>query len=259
MNDLLTFIICCLSQVILFYYFIFSYPSIFTTTAKRSWILTLLASILMSLGSIYLISGLNINSLWNSTDISECLWTRILAIYFQSYTFTDLTLGLVYYPKEITKVTGYLHHTLYFITLYYILSWNAASLFVLVGFEEIPTIILGCGHLFKSQRRDLLFGFVFFTTRILLHAIFIVMLYMNYTERYYIIALGVFPLNLYWFYKWVAQQLRMYNKYLQEIQYQNFIEDVEMGLDSELQIKQELYFLERAAKFDQRELSWRDF
>ena len=63
-------------------------------------------------------------------------------------------------------------------------------------------------------------------------------------------AMAVLPLNIYWFYKWIRQQIRLYNEYLMEIQYQDFLDDVEMGFDDHAQIKQELYFLERLSQND---------
>ena len=225
-----------------------SFPFLFTTTAKRSWILTLIASIIMSLASLCLIIPL-IYNLSLSDFGPDTGWTRIIAIYFQSYTFADIFLGLIYYPKEITKVTGYIHHLMYFTYLYYIISWNVSALFVIVGFQELPTIVLGFGYLIKSQRRDLLFGILFFTTRIFLHSIYIYFLYILYpSNMYYLMAIGVFPLNLYWFYKWIRQQIRRYNKYLQEIQYHDLMNDVELGLDDDCQIKQELYFLDQLSQ-----------
>jgi hypothetical protein len=198
----------------------------------------------MTLASITLLIC-EIPHITSIAQIQESIYTRIVALYFQSYVLSDIIIGSVYYPKEITKVTGYIHHTLYFVTIYFILIWNLSPLFVLVGVEEIPTIVLGMGHIYKSQRRDLLFGFTFFTTRILLHSVFTVLVYASYAQPYWIMALGVFPLNLYWFYMWFKQQNRIYQEYLQDIQFYSLEDDLESGLSSsdELQIKQELEFL----------------
>lgn len=246
MNDLLVLFFSCVSQYLIFTTLTHTCTNMFTTAAKRSWILTILASIIMTVASITLLLS-QVPLITSIDQLQESIYTRIIAIYFQSYVLSDIIIGKVYYPKEITKVTGYIHHTLYFITIYFILRWNLSVLFVLVGIEEIPTVVLGIGYIDKSQRRDYLFGFTFFITRIVLHSIFILLVYTSYDYPYWMMALGVFPLNLYWFYKWIMQQYRRYQEYLEEIRFYSLEDDLEYGFssDDEFQIKEDLKFFDR--------------
>lgn len=219
-----SFIAGILYQIILFHTCIYGFPEFWTLKTKRSWILTTSSSIIMTLVSIpflvqlFYYPDMNVYPWLNipfASVISYFLLVHV-SCYFMSYVLMDLVLGLIYYPDHIDKITGWTHHLLYFVLLWEILHLEKQGLFLLAGIQELPTLILSIGYLVKSLRNDIAFGFSFFLTRIVFHGYFIYKIYSAWPFQpiYYTIPLIVVPLHVYWFMKWVLQQLRLRNMWI---------------------------------------------
>ena len=188
------------------------YPN--TTPKQQSHYLSLLNAFITSISGIYL----NFDFFHSSSISDSRQIIQILTIsYFISYLVCDMTLGFVFYKKEIQILTGYIHHSLYiFISIYSIFSDNTL-LYCLYFVSEIPTFLLSIGTINSKFRTNKIFGFLFFLTRIVYHSflmsiyflpdIFPMAKFLN-TERQYtltILSLSILGLHCFWFYKWYTK------------------------------------------------------
>ena len=132
-----------------------------------------------------------------------------------SYVFSDFILGILQYPEFMDIVTGWIHHSLYLVMVFYIIQWEKAGLFAIAGIQEVPTLILAVGRLYKPLRQDLLFGFTFFCTRLVFHFWYGYLVYSAWPEEtaFWMVPLIVVPMHLYWFGKWVRQQHKAYQSW----------------------------------------------
>jgi len=133
--------------------------------------------------------------------------SRFTLIFFCSFLFLDLAVGLVEYPSQIGLLTGWIHHPIYAALLLFLLVRRSCFHFCLFMFEELPTLLFAIGYLFPPLRHDLLFGLSYLLTRILLHFYLIWNLYPDVLCVEF--AIFVFPLHLYWFWEWLIQQRRL--------------------------------------------------
>ncbi|KAF8342781.1 uncharacterized protein EI90DRAFT_2821183, partial [Cantharellus anzutake] len=178
------------------------YPS----TKQRSWILTALASSVMSLASLPFlldfVKGGKVSSLVERRWLSESACR-----FFQVYLFSDLSIGSLYYRDRINLLTGWVHHIVYIILMQVLLSWQWTHLFLLAAIMELPTFILSISYLFPQTRNDIFFAAVFFITRIAFHIVVIIQLLNPGIRRatvngsfwapaLYIVAL---PMHVHWF------------------------------------------------------------
>ncbi|KAL2918129.1 hypothetical protein HK105_202056 [Polyrhizophydium stewartii] len=193
-----------------------AWPSAFTTSAQTSWILTTMSSIVMTTASLPFV----VDYFAHDTDLSampllNSPWAVAVSMYFISYLVCDLAIGYVYYKDQIDMVTGWLHHLIYPIVLLAVVLFQIPGAFMVAAFMELPTIILALGHMKRSFRSEYLFGFSFFVTRIVFHLYFAwrtFTVWWSVFPAVMILALGTFPLHIYWFGCWVRRQIRIYKK-----------------------------------------------
>ncbi|KAJ1953867.1 hypothetical protein EC988_002748, partial [Linderina pennispora] len=189
------------------------YQGALTTEKQLAWILTFTTCVVVTTGSLPYVATL----IASGFDVSKIVYTdtfsQMLIGLFLAYLFWDLALGLVYYRSTISVLTGYIHHTLYIVIVLYLAAHGVSAIFVLMCYNELPTIVLALGHMRKEWRSDILFALTFFLTRILMHVIMMVKFY-RYSEFRFIwkLMLLVLPMHLYWFYGAVRQNLRKYRK-----------------------------------------------
>lgn len=179
---------------------------------QRSWLLTLIASTVMTLGSLPNVYGLltaNLDLSQRPTEASAL--DPILCVFFITYLLMDLGIGMVSYPQHISLLTGWIHHGVYTTLVLHLLHLHFTSPFLMMTILELPTLVLSVGHIWPHLRHDWLFGLTFFSTRILFHALMIRQFYYTFPYAGWWIALVVaLPLHLHWFYLWVTQQKRKY-------------------------------------------------
>jgi hypothetical protein len=126
-----------------------------------------------------------------------------------------MLLGISYYPDCMDPITGWFHHSLYAFLLLFVIGWEKEGIFLVAGIQELPTLILSLGYLYKPWRQDRLFGLTFFLTRIVFHFFPLTwFIYRAWPEitSFWITPLLVVPLHFYWFGKWVRQQIRQYKQ-----------------------------------------------
>ncbi|KAJ2493358.1 hypothetical protein IWW37_000642 [Coemansia sp. RSA 2050] len=179
------------------------------TEKQLSWVLTFVACIVLTLGSVpYALLALS-----QGLDVSKLVLTDTFSLVllggFLSYLVWDLVLGLIYYISAITILTGYVHHVLYIGLTLFSVTHGVSAVLCLMFYNELPTIVLALGSLCKEWRSDLLFATTFFCTRILLHSVFLHKFYWYSDVRFlWKLLLLVFPMHLYWFYGAVRLQVK---------------------------------------------------
>ncbi|KAJ3337029.1 hypothetical protein HDU93_001748 [Gonapodya sp. JEL0774] len=142
-----------------------------TFERKVSWILTFFSSLVMTLAGTVAVAGWVTHGwdierwpLYGTSRLS--LW---ISIYFMSYMWCDIAIGSVFYPYEITLLSGYIHHVLFTLIVLFALYTGLPAAFLPFGLLELPTFVMAIGQLNKKYRADLTFGLSYFVTRVLLH------------------------------------------------------------------------------------------
>ena len=186
--------------------FFFIMKNFFPTDKARAWIVTLLGSFVLSaIATVYVIDACQLHGLMWPTELihGEDQLTRVGVLFFVAINVMDITLGSIFYPKYLDPLSAYFHHTVYVIFAFCLLAHHYARGLMLCFFMEYPTFLLALGSLFPSMRGDLLFGILFFLTRIAYNIYFIVTLYRVAPEGLiWRICSATLCLHLFWFYKW---------------------------------------------------------
>ncbi|ORZ17831.1 hypothetical protein BCR42DRAFT_478466, partial [Absidia repens] len=152
------------------------------TERQRAYILSLLSSIIMTLGSLPYVYQVtyhqrgNLNLLLTSTSTSAFIASPILTLmpvaltaFFMSFLILDLAVGLIWYKSKIVLLKGYAHHIVYFCLLAWVLNRHYGGIFMGMCVLEIPTLLLSAGSVHGPWRRDYLFALTFLATRIVFH------------------------------------------------------------------------------------------
>ena len=138
----------------------------------HSWYLTLYSSGVTSFFGVYFFYHVCKDGftavLHNEHDI-----TRYVAIFFIGYCIMDLALGSLHYGSLVTYDDGWSHHFLYIVILAYLLHNNMTPLFSVALVEELPIIVLSLFSVQNKQRPSLLFGVLYFMTRVVFHTVLI--------------------------------------------------------------------------------------
>ncbi|KAJ3057192.1 hypothetical protein HK097_011197 [Rhizophlyctis rosea] len=188
------------------------FPTTFTSEKSRAWILTFIAAITLTLGSLpFLHSHLVLGrASMASSPLVDSTFARSICAFFVAYLLCDLGVGATCYPKQMNFWSGYFHHTLYTFMVLGLLAAGVPGGFCTMGILELPTAVMALGCFNKKWRNDAVFGATFFLTRIMIHAYFIVDLYHSFPGRpLWTVLAGVMPLHIMWFCGWINQQVRI--------------------------------------------------
>lgn len=179
---------------------------------QRAWILTFFASAVMTIGSLPTLFSFLFNSRFNlSNHPTQYIDIDVyLCCFFMAYLIMDLFIGMIHYRDQIYLLSGWIHHLSYSVLMIFLIKKNLTTSFVMLGIMELPTFVLSVGHIWKSLRNDMLFGLLFFSTRIIYHGAMLYQFYRNYPVEgpWWLIVAGVYPLHIYWFNGWINQQKR---------------------------------------------------
>ena len=184
------------------------------TNRQKSYILSIPNSIILFLVSVYFLqkfvnNGCDISVYKNVITTQEDCLLQLTVLYFTSYLIADNLIGYRNYPEKMTNLSGYPHHIFYIIMNYIILKTGMYHIYILYMIAELPTVIMGLGSYSKKYRRDNLFGFSFFLTRICFH-VFMTWLIRN-NKIFFGLSLAILPVHIYWFYLWCKSKYN--NKY----------------------------------------------
>ncbi|KAJ3341681.1 hypothetical protein HDU93_004315 [Gonapodya sp. JEL0774] len=183
---------------------------------KTSWILTTLSSAVMTMAGLLGFFGWALHG-WDMARWPLIGTTRIslwIAIYFLTYMWCDIAIGLVYYRSQITFLAGYVHHTLFTLIFLFAIYHGLVACILPFCLLELPTLVMALGQLDKRYRRDLVFGGTYFGTRVAMHAALCASIAGELEVGIMVWPLPsiVLPLHIYWFHKWVKQQQRLRTK-----------------------------------------------
>jgi hypothetical protein len=186
--------------------FFFVMKANFATDKARAWIVTLLGSFgLMIVATIYVVDAINLHGfMWTLEYIhGEDQITRVAVLFFVAVNIMDLVLGSIFYPKYLDPLSAYFHHSAYLLFAFCLLAHHYARGLLICFFMEWPTFVLALGSLFPSCRHDLLFGVLFFITRLAYNIFLIWSLHRVAPEGLiWRICSATLCLHIFWFYKW---------------------------------------------------------
>lgn len=178
----------------------------YSTPKQLSWILTSISSAGMTIASLpfiwdYLASAGDVQSVRTLP-----LFSFTANRFFQAYLTADLMMGAIYYPAQLTLLTGWIHHVLYLFIVELAIRHSWTHIFCLCALMELPTFVLGITSLYPHLRSNVIFAVTFASTRIVLHAILCIsyLLPKNHASTHgswvpSIILACVFPLHAFWF------------------------------------------------------------
>ncbi|OLY78402.1 hypothetical protein AYI68_g7549 [Smittium mucronatum] len=192
-------------------FFIVRKNSSYTTEKQLAWVLTFVSCVTVTCASLPYLYLLFKNNLDVTRCISSDSFSLLTCGFFEAYLFWDLAIGLRYYRSTFDLVTGYFHHGLYILMVYYVSVIGYSAIFVLCCIMELPTIVLAVGCINKNMRKDWLFASCFFSTRLLLHVVLLYRFYSYFPDRLvWKLVASSLPLHLYWFSNFIKQQKRLY-------------------------------------------------
>lgn len=191
------------------YFFLSIKCGIAKNEKQISWLLTLASSVVCTIVSLpyyyrFYTSGWDMQLLGLESNVHT--W---LVCFFMTYLVMDLTLGSIHYKSRITIATGWIHHSIYIVILFWLMRCKSTSFFTVNAILELPTVILALGSMKASWRCDVLFACTFFALRLVYHA-FMILAVKQYhrIESLWLVATLVFPLHVYWFYGIIQLQIK---------------------------------------------------
>jgi hypothetical protein len=177
----------------------------FPAPKVKAWIVSLFGSFFMAIvGTKYVIEA---GFPWTLEIIhgEDNGVSRPAVMLFCATMIMDLVLGRIYYPKYLDPLSAYIHHVFYLVFAFCLLAHHYARGLCLTFFMEWPTFMLSLGTLVPACRVDLMFGIVFFTTRIAYNIYFVYALLMVAPEGIiWKVCTAALCLHLFWFYKWIT-------------------------------------------------------
>ncbi|KAF9127797.1 hypothetical protein BGW39_005616 [Mortierella sp. 14UC] len=150
--------------------------------------------------------------------------------YFVSYLICDLGLGMLYYRDFVDPLSGWAHHLFYLgIMSRATAQGNISTLFAMGTPIEVSTVFLATGHIFPTLRSDVAFATSFFLARIVYPIALLPELILNVESRLcWKVGVMALLVHVYWFYKFVQQQLRYYGVRQEQKQQANVAADVKV-------------------------------
>ncbi|KAG0187343.1 hypothetical protein DFQ28_006494 [Apophysomyces sp. BC1034] len=172
--------------------------SILTTARQRAYVLSLLSSFVTAMSSIPLVVKMVYSRDFEVLLKAESAWTLAITTFFLVFLILDLSVGAVFYRSQIGLLTGWTHHLIYIVTLFWVIQKHYTAIFVTMCILEVPTFFLAIGSIEPRWRHDYLFASTFVATRIIFHALMICSAF-RFSVIWKTLSL-FFPLHCYWFY-----------------------------------------------------------
>ncbi|KAI8800038.1 hypothetical protein BJ742DRAFT_669257, partial [Cladochytrium replicatum] len=179
------------------------------TRKQKAWILTLQNSIVTALSSLPFLYQFIANG-FSFVDFPalDTSFSKALTAFFMTYLLADLAFGALCYPELMDPLTGWFHHTLYTVLSFQILRWGVPGLLGVYLILEAPTLLLSMGQINRAFRKDMLYGGIFFSTRIVFHLVLSYKLFTDFHNFLFLPTVSVFPIHVLWFKQWIVQQIK---------------------------------------------------
>jgi len=185
---------------------VFNLPLTDHNTLQHSNVISLVFSSILSL-----LSPFSIYILFNPQYATSILYINLGEFVFNimiSYFVVDIILGYQYYRKILytNVLTFSVHHTVYIIGLIYGKYLNVLPLSITLLPLEIPTVLLCLGQIDKKYHNPVLFGSLFFLTRILYNILVIWKMY-PYCYQLSIFSTMILCVHIYWFRSYIKKHI----------------------------------------------------
>ena len=180
---------------------------------RKAWVLSVLCSFGMSLGSLPYVWRLATEHQWVTKPLvyaDDSLSLFVMA-WFMSFLVLDIAIGLQHYRKEIGFLTGWFHHSLYMAMCVWAVVNGITISAVATMIMEIPTFVMAAGRVYKSMRSDAIFGATFLVTRIVYLGYYIYRLMCDEAPRVTVwpVCVPAMALHVFWFKGFILQQRRL--------------------------------------------------
>lgn len=191
-------------------YFFFLQPYVKDSLKKTAWLIMLLLSIVLAVASIIYGVYAEFHGGYTVENVfAENIYSRAVVTFFAACNITDILIGMFYYPTYCDPFTTYFHHAFYISCCAAYIGSGKTLIFILGFFVEIPTVLLNLGVVVPTLRTDLLYGVVFFSFRIVYHAIFAYRVFLiDDSGISWKLCLIPFPAHVLWFYKWLQGYMK---------------------------------------------------
>lgn len=177
---------------------------------QEAFIITFVSSIVMSMFSLisnyyFIKSDFDMEKYMSTPNKLNEIVSVLSTATFMSTMIMDSIIGFLFYPKYMTRISGYPHHLFFIIgnlVVYYFDAYKIMSLFVI---DELPTVIYSFGNINEAYRSDFLFGTLMFLVRIVYHGTLTII---NITHTPTVsIAFPAWCMYIYWMKKWMNAQM----------------------------------------------------
>ena len=155
---------------------------------QRSWYLTFVVSLLLSVEGYFVVIPKLLDNVTNVTQFAFSTFKRseFISYFFIDYCISDIILALIG-VYNLRFFEGWCHH-IFYISLISILRYNNYSnAFWMFLWCEIPTFFLAIQNLFNLRLP--FFSFVFFVFRVLIFSIVLILFFFNLPWSQYIYTL----------------------------------------------------------------------
>ena len=223
MSGLQMFISCVAFFIMTYFSLNLLLPSSLSKRDRRkSWIVTMAASGVMSITGLYFACRLyesngtilipdvrafgstSPEEYLTDTDVDQTM-AKAISIFFLAYCVVDFVFCIFVYPHQVS--IGLSHHTGYAVLLVYLLRSRQSLLFAVCAIEELPTFILSLYELNGDTRPRLSTGMAIFALRVSYH------LYITYKASE-LLNLPLFFFSTYlllyhigWFRQWFLKRI----------------------------------------------------
>lgn len=158
------------------FFLLYSITKFFSSgRSKHAWYLTLYSSFVSSFVGVYYVYHLILDG-FTQTISNETVISRYIALFFIGYCVMDIVLGSIHYPDDSRTKSfedGWVHHVLYITICYYLVHHEMTAFFAVALIEEIPVVLLSFFEVRNKERPSLLFGILYFLTRVVFHTVLI--------------------------------------------------------------------------------------
>jgi len=127
-----------------------------------------------SLGRYAFLSSTESHDMVNQWLLSDEITSKYMTLFFVTYLFCDLVVGMADYIEQITFWAGWFHHNFYLILSLWIIHKHSTVALNVLGSLELPTLVVAIGQINSAWNSPTLTGISFISTRIVLLVFFLI-------------------------------------------------------------------------------------
>mmetsp|Transcript_35451 Transcript_35451/g.79998 ORF Transcript_35451/g.79998 Transcript_35451/m.79998 type:complete len:200 (+) Transcript_35451:335-934(+) len=176
-----------------------------------AWVLTLLTALIIAPISIPYVAMY----VWEwdeSANFETDPLSHFIVTYFLVFLVMDIICCVMHYRDQMGFFDGWFHHSCYLGFFGWCLMKGFTIGILTTMPLEFPTVIIATGRVFPKLRQDLMFGFLFFLTRVVYHSFLLWRWYWMESPptRMWPYPAFILCLHLYWFSLWSSGQIKRF-------------------------------------------------